>query len=73
MVLELNKDSVIDKILEYEQSVFNEFIQKRTNLLKNIKENIDLSKLNKKELLNFINDFLCVFLPLFFRYLVYKN
>jgi len=41
------------KILDYEEKIFNEFIQKRTNLLKNIK-NMDLSKLNNNELNNFI-------------------
>jgi len=56
MVLELKKDSVfIDKILQYEQKIFNEFIQKRTNLIKNIKD-LDLSILNKQQQHHFIND-----------------
>ena len=47
---------LLSKILNYENEIFNKFIQKRTNLIKNF-ENFDkMEKLNKNQLFNFIND-----------------
>ena len=56
-LLELKKETVKlnKRILDYTESIFNEFIQKRTNLIKNI-ENTDLSKLNKNKIINYINN-----------------
>ncbi len=47
---------LLSKILNYENDIFNKFIQKRTNLIKNLKNLKNEQKLNKKQLLNFIND-----------------
>jgi hypothetical protein len=47
------RTDLITKIIEYESLVFNEFIQKRTNLIKKIKKT-DITKLNKEQLTQFV-------------------
>jgi len=51
---------LLSKILNYENDIFNKFIQKRTNLIKNLENLKTEKKLDKTQLLYFINDLKCV-------------
>ena len=51
---------LLSKILNYENEIFNKFIQKRTNLIKNLENLKTEKKLDKTQLLHFINDLKCV-------------
>ncbi len=53
--------TLISKILNYENEIFNEYISKRKKLIKNIKEQ---SFLNKKQSLNFVNDLKAIIDPI---------
>lgn len=53
--------TLISKILNYENEIFNEYISKRKKLIKNIKEQ---SFLNKKQSLNFVNDIKAIIDPI---------
>jgi len=48
-------DSLLFKILNYENKIFEEYISKRTTFLENLKT-IKINELSKEQLLNFIND-----------------
>jgi hypothetical protein len=47
---------LLSKILNYENDIFNKFIQKRTNLIKNLENLKTEKKLDEIQLLHFIND-----------------
>ena len=53
--------TLISKILNYEDEIFNEYISKRKKLIKNIKEQ---TFLNKKQSLNFVNDLKAIIDPI---------
>ena len=53
-------DTLISKILNYEQTIFDEYTAKRKKLIKNIKEKEKLD-LNKNQILIFINDLKSIF------------
>ena len=53
--------TLINKILNYEECIFNEYSSKRKILIKNIK---NVSFLDKPELINFINDIKAVIDPI---------
>ena len=55
------ESNLINKILDYEETIFNEFIQKRTNLIKNI-NNLKID--NKVQWVNCINDIKCIIDPI---------
>lgn len=48
-------DSLLFKILNYENKIFEEYNSKRTTFLENLKT-IKINELSKEQLLNFIND-----------------
>jgi hypothetical protein len=50
-----NTNNFKDRILNYEESVFNEYITKRSHLIENIK-NLKLNDLNNDQLINMISD-----------------
>ena len=53
--------TLISKILNYEDEIFNEYISKRKKLIKNIKEQ---PVLNKEQSLNFVNDLKAIIDPI---------
>ena len=48
-------NTLLFKILNYESTIFNEYLQKRSDLLNSVKE-ININTLSKKQLLIFISD-----------------
>jgi len=50
-----NTNNFKESLIKYEESVFNEYISKRSKLIENIK-NLQLSSLNNNQLLNFTSD-----------------
>ena len=56
-------DSLLIKILNYENKIFEEYISKRTLFLENLKI-IKINELSKEQLLNFINDIKNIIDPL---------
>ena len=58
-----NPNSFIEKILKYENSIFNEYTIKRNTLIENIK-NLQLNDLNKDQLLNLTSDIKLVIDPI---------
>ena len=56
-------DSLLFKILNYENKIFEEYISKRTTFLENLKT-IKINELSKEQLLNFINDIKNIIDPL---------
>ena len=56
----MNK-TLLSKILNYEETIFNKFMQNRTNLIKNLnglKENDNI--IDQEQLINFVNSLKCV-------------
>ena len=64
-LFEINQDYVnlLNKILNYENEIFNKFIHNRTNLIKNIKS-LNVNNLNVNNLNQFINDLKSIIDPI---------
>lgn len=58
-----NTNTFKDSILKYEESIFNEYISKRSKLIENIK-NLQLNNLDNNQLLNLISDLKVIIEPI---------
>jgi hypothetical protein len=58
-----NTNNFKESLIKYEESVFNEYISKRSKLIENIK-NLQLSSLNNNQLLNFTSDLKVIIDPI---------
>ena len=58
-----NTNTFKDSILKYEESIFNEYISKRSKLIENIK-NLQLNNLDNNQLLNLISDLKVIIDPI---------
>jgi len=58
-----NTNTFKDSILKYEESIFNEYISKRSKLIENIK-NLQLNNLDNTQLLNLISDLKVIIDPI---------
>jgi hypothetical protein len=58
-----NNNSFIDKILNYEKSIFDQYILKRNNLIENLK-NLELKNLDNNQLLNLTSDIKLIIDPI---------
>jgi hypothetical protein len=58
-----NTNNFKESVLKYEESVFNEYISKRSKLIENIK-NLQLNNLNNNQLLNFTSDLKIIIDPI---------
>ena len=56
-------NTLIDKILNYEKSIFDEYILKRNNLIENLK-NLELKNLDNNQLLNLTSDIKLIIDPI---------
>jgi len=58
-----NNNSFVDKILNYEKSIFDQYILKRNNLIENLK-NLELKNLDNNQLLNLTSDIKLIIDPI---------
>ena len=58
-----NTNTFKNSILKYEESIFNEYISKRSKLIENIK-NLQLNNLDNNQLLNLISDLKVIIDPI---------
>ena len=56
-------NTLIDKILNYEKSIFDQYILKRNNLIQNLK-NLELKNLDNNQLLNLTSDIKLIIDPI---------